>query len=84
MGRLLSLIRNPEGGFRAVILLAHNRLELPIFHRVYARLTENPIQGACQFLTYPRTDREGILFRGTRLGDVFSEQRREDGLEVFR
>ena len=83
IGELHSLSKTPEGSFRAILCLGQNRLELPIFERVYTKLAEHPIQGTCQFLLYPRTDREGVLSRGTWLGDVFSEQKREDGLEVL-
>lgn len=82
-GEFLYLEKTTEGKPRARIGLGANRLTLPIYPKLFARLTENPLSGMCQFLIYPRTDREGVLCKGTWVGDVYPVQKREEMLTVL-
>lgn len=82
-GEFFSLEKSTEGKPRARIGLGENRLTLPIYPKLFARLMENPLSSMCQFLIYPRTDREGVLCNGTWLGDVYPVPKCEEMLTVL-
>ena len=82
-GEFLSLEKTTEGYCRVRIRFGTNQLELPIYPKLFARLTETPVSGPCQFLIYPRTDGEGILCKGAWVGDVYPVPKRVEMLSAL-